>query len=159
VSATIDANILVYASNQSDPVYPQAIQLLTRLAAGPDLLYLFWPVVLGYVRIVTHPAILPKPLTAREAATNVDALLQRAHVRTPGETEGIWELFRQTSRDQARGNDVPDAHLIALMRQHGVRRIYSRDVGLRRYAEVDVVDPFALPGSRRRRRGSKNRRA
>ena len=37
---------------------------------------------------------------------------------------------------------MPDAHLIALMRQHGVRRIYSRDIGLRRYADVDVVDPF-----------------
>ena len=50
MSATVDANILVYASNQSDPAYPQAIQLVTRLAAGPDLLYLFWPVLLGYLR-------------------------------------------------------------------------------------------------------------
>src|SRR3989442_6611309 len=126
MSATVDANILVYASNQSDPAYTQAIQLVTRLAAGPDLLYLFWPVVLGYLRIVTHPAILPKPLSARDAATNAEALLQRAHVRTTGETEGFWDLFRQTSRDQARGKDVPDAHLIAPMRQQGVRRIYSR---------------------------------
>ena len=47
MSATVDANILVYASNHSDPVYPQAIQLLARLASGPDILYLFWPVVLG----------------------------------------------------------------------------------------------------------------
>jgi uncharacterized protein len=152
MSATVDANILVYASNQSDPVYPQAIQLVTRLAAGPDLLYLFWPVVLGYLRIVTHPAILPKPLSARDAVTNAEALLQRPHVRTPGEAEGFWDLFRQTSRDRARGNDVPDAHLIALMRQHGVRRIYSRDIGLRRYADVDVVDPFAPPSTGRRSR-------
>jgi toxin-antitoxin system PIN domain toxin len=151
MSATVDANILLYASNQSDPIYPQAIQLVTRLAAGPDLLYLFWPVVLGYLRIVTHPAILPKPLSARDAATNAEALLQRPHVRTPGESDGFWELFRQTSRDLARGNDVPDAHLIALMRQHGVRRIYSRDIGLRRYADIEVVDPFAPPPRSARR--------
>jgi len=44
-----------------------------------------------------------------------EALLQRPHVRTPGEADGFWELFRQTSRDLARGIDVPDAHLIALM--------------------------------------------
>src|SRR5713226_3724984 len=154
MSATVDANILVYASNQGDPVHPKAIQLIQRLAAGPDLLYLFWPVVLGYLRIVTHPAILPKPLTAREATTNAEGLLQRPHVRTPGEADGFWELFRQTSRDQARGNEVSDAHLITLMRQHGVRRIYSRDIGLRRYTDVDVVDPFAPPGARRRSRGS-----
>jgi toxin-antitoxin system PIN domain toxin len=145
MSATIDANILVYASNNSDPVHPQAIQLIQRLAAGPDLLYLFWPVVLGYLRIVTHPAILPKPLTAREATTNAEGILRRQHVRTPGEADGFWELFRATSRDQARGNDIPDAHLVTLMRQHGVRRIYSRDSGLRRYADIEVVDPFAAP--------------
>lgn len=155
MSATVDANILVYASNQGDPVHPKAIQLIQRLAAGPDLLYLFWPVVLGYLRIVTHPAILPKPLTAREATANAQALLQRPHVRTPGEADGFWDLFRGTSRDQARGNDVPDAHLVTLMRQHGVGRIYSRDNGLRRYADVEVVDPFAAPsGGGRRGRGS-----
>lgn len=155
MSATVDANVLVYASNQGDPVHLKAIQLVQRLAAGPDLLYLFWPVVLGYLRIVTHPAILPKPLSPREATANAEALLQRPHVRTPGEADGFWELFRGTSRDQARGNDVPDAHLVTLMRQHGVRRIYSRDSGLRRYAEVEVVDPFVAPSSGgRRRQGS-----
>jgi hypothetical protein len=40
--------------------------------------------------------------------------------------------------------------LITLMRQHGVKRIYSRDIGLRRYADVDVVDPFTPPAVRRR---------
>ena len=71
MSATVDANILVYASNQSDPIYPQAIQLVTRLASGPDLLYLFWPVVLGYLRIVTHPAILRRRRWSGAAADDV----------------------------------------------------------------------------------------
>ncbi|OLD25624.1 MAG: hypothetical protein AUJ02_04655 [Chloroflexi bacterium 13_1_40CM_3_65_12] len=145
MSATVDANILVYASNEAEPVHRQAIELVQQLGTGPDLLYLFWPALLGYVRIVTHPAILPKPLSPREAASNAGALISRPHVRTPGEAEGFWELYRLTSRDQARGNDVPDAHLVTLMRQHGVRRIYSRDSGLRRYADIEVVDPFTPP--------------
>lgn len=155
MSATVDANMLVYASNRGDPVHAQARQLVQFLAAGPDLLYLFWPVVLGYVRIVSHSAILPRPLSPRDAAGNVDALLRRGHVRGLGEVEGFWELFRSTSRDQARGNEVPDAHVVTLMRQHGVRRIYSRDVGLRRYADIEVVDPFTpAPGGRRGGRAS-----
>ena len=145
MSSTLDANILVYASNQRDPVHTQANQLVRQLAAGPDLLYLFWPVVLGYLRIVSHSAILAKPLSPREATANAEALLRRPHVRTAGEEDGFWELFRGTSHDRARGNDVPDAHLVTLMRQHGVRRIYSRDSGLRRYADIEVVDPFAPP--------------
>lgn len=142
MSATLDANILVYASNQDDPAHSQARRLVQVLAAGPDLLYLFWPVLLGYLRIVTHAAILPRPLSPRDAAGNVESLLGRGHVRAFGEGEGFWELFRSTGRDQPRGNDVPDAHLVTLMRQHGVRRIYSRDAGLRRYADIEVIDPF-----------------
>jgi uncharacterized protein len=38
---------------------------------------------------------------------------------------------------------VPDAHLAALMRQHGVSIIYTRDRDLRRYETVDARDPFA----------------
>ena len=152
MSATVDANILVYASNQSDPVHSRALQLVQTLAAGPDLLYLFWPAVFGYLRIVTHPAILPRPLTARDAAANADALLSRSNVRSPGEENGFWQLFRKTSRDQERGNAVPDTHLVTLMRQHGVRRIYSRDSALRRFPDIEVVDPFASPGLARRRR-------
>jgi uncharacterized protein len=154
VSATVDANILVYASNRSDPVHGRALELIQALAVGPDLLYLFWPVVLGYLRIVTHPAILPKPLSPREAAANADALLSPSHVRSPAEEAGFWELFRMTGRDQARGNEVPDTHLVTLMRQHGVRRIYSRDNSLRRFVDIEVIDPFLVPparGGRQRR--------
>ena len=145
MSATVDANILVYASNTSDPVHARALQLIQDLAAGPDLFYLFWPVVLGYLRIVTHPAILPRPLSPQDAATNADSLLSRSHVRSPGEEPGFWELFRKTGRDRERGNAVPDTHFITLMRQHGVRRVYSRDNVLRRFPDVEVIDPFAGP--------------
>jgi hypothetical protein len=37
---------------------------------------------------------------------------------------------------------VPDAHLAALMRQHGARLIHTRDRGFRRFDGIDVLDPF-----------------
>lgn len=144
MSSTVDANILVYASNESEPIHAEAKALVEKLAAGPDLVYLFWPVLLGYLRIVTHPAILPRPLGPRDAIANIDSLVTRSHVRTPGETEGFWELFRATGEDKTRGNDAPDVHLATLMRQNGVRVVYSRDRGLRRFPGITVVDPFAV---------------
>jgi toxin-antitoxin system PIN domain toxin len=143
LSATVDANILVYASNTSDPMSAEATALVRRLAAGPDLVYLFWPTLLGYLRIVTHPAILPAPLAPRDAMRNVEALLDRPHVRAPGEADGFWRLYRAAAGEHARGNDVPDAHLAALMRQYGVRVIYTRDRGFRRFVGIDARDPFA----------------
>ena len=142
MSATVDANILVYASNTADPLNEQAEALVRRLATGPEIVYLFWPTILGYLRIVTHPAILSRPLGPRDAMRNVEALLDRPHVRSTGEADGFWPLFRAAAGDRARGNDVPDAHLAALMRQHGVRLIYTRDRDFRRFEGIDARDPF-----------------
>jgi uncharacterized protein len=143
VSATVDANILVYASNEADPIHAPARDLLQRLAAGPELVYLFWPALLGYLRIVTHPGILPRPLAAADAHANVASLLERPHVRAPGEVDGFWDLYRATAGEHARGNDVPDAHLATLMRQHGVAILYTRDRGFRRYPAIEPRDPFS----------------
>jgi len=78
-----------------------------------------------------------------EASANISALLRRPHVRRAGESTGFWELYLATSGGQARGNDVPDAHLATLMRQHGVETIYTRDRGFRRYEGIAVRDPIA----------------
>ncbi len=142
MSVTIDANVLVYASNTSDPVHDQARALIERIAGGPEVTYLFWPTTLGYLRIATHPGILPRPLSPAEAMHNVGALLTRPHIRAPAEADGFWTLYQETTRGLARGNEVPDAHLVTLMRQHGVRVILTRDRDLRRYEGIEVRDPF-----------------
>lgn len=142
MSATVDTNVLVYASNRSDPAHASALTLIERLAAGPELLYLFWPALVGYLRIVTHPGILPRPLTPAAALGNITALLAPAHVRAPGEADGFWTLFQTTAGQRVRGNEVPDAHLATLMRQHGVGRIYTRDRDFRRFDGITVEDPF-----------------
>jgi uncharacterized protein len=142
MSVTVDANILVYASNTDDPAFPSARALLEQLAGGPGLVYLFWPTIMGYLRIVTHTGIMPKPLTFAEASGNVTALLARPHVRTAGEGEGFWARFLATAGKQLRGNDVPDAHLVALMREHGVGTIFTRDRDFRKYEGIRVRDPL-----------------
>jgi hypothetical protein len=143
LSVTVDANVLVYASNEADPAHGAARALLDRLAAGPDIVYLFWPALMGYLRIVTHAAILQRPLDFESAAVNVTALLELPHVRAPGESEGFWSVFRRTAGRHTRANTVPDAHLAALMRGHGVGTIYTRDRDFRRFDGIRVVDPFA----------------
>ena len=69
MSATVDANVLVYASDSRAEAHEQAEALVRRLAAGPEILYLFWPVLLGYLRIVTHPGILTNPLSPADASS------------------------------------------------------------------------------------------
>jgi toxin-antitoxin system PIN domain toxin len=142
MSATVDTNILLYAANADDESHEVARDLLERLAAGPDLLYLFWPTIMGFLRISTHPAIFTNPHTPEQAARAIGGLLQRSNVRAPAEQDGFWDVYRSTADDQTRGNHVPDAHLATLMRQHGVSIVYTRDRDLRRYEAIDARNPF-----------------
>ena len=61
MSVTIDANVLLYASDAHSPRHRSARDLLERLAAGPGLVYVFWPVAMAYLRIATHPRIFENP--------------------------------------------------------------------------------------------------
>jgi len=142
MSVTVDVNLLVYASNDDDEAHPAALSFLERLAAGPELVYLFWPVLMSYLRIVTSQAILPRPLTPVAAVENVTRLLERAHVRARGEGERFWSLYRAGDGQAARANAVPDAHLAALMHEYGVTTIYTRDRGFRRFDGITVRDPL-----------------
>ena len=142
MSATVDTNILLYAANADDQSHEVARDLLERLAGGTDLFYLFWPTIMGFLRISTHPAIFTSPYSPAQATSAITGLLRRPNVRAPSEQEGFWDIYAATADNQTRGNHVPDAHLAALMRQHGVRIIYSRDRDLHRYEAIDVRDPF-----------------
>ncbi len=142
MSVTIDTNVMVYASNKSDPLHPIARDLLEKLTSGPEIVYLFWPTLMGYLRIVTHPSILPNPLRFAEATGNVAALLDCPHIQTPGEADGFWELYLATSKTPIGGNDIPDSHLAALMRQYDVGIIYTRDRRFRQFDGIRVRDPF-----------------
>ena len=138
-----DATTISASSNDAEPAQDVARAFVRRLVEGPDLLYLFWPTILAYLRIVTHPTILPRPLTPLEAATNIERLLIRPHVHAPGESDGFWSLYVDSGGGATRGNAVPDTHLATLMRQNGVRVLYTRDRGFRRFDFLDVRDPFS----------------
>jgi predicted nucleic acid-binding protein len=99
---------------------------------------------MSHLRISTHAAIFANPLRAEEAAHNVETLLHLLHVRTLAEEDGLWDLYREvTQKMPTRGNDVPDAHLATLLRQHGVATLYPNDRDFRKFDFLNVRHPFA----------------
>ncbi len=143
MSFAIDTNVLVYASDKGSPFRAAATRFLKGAAAETDLLFLAWPVIFAYLRIVTHPSILGEPLRPKEAEANVDVLLSFPNVRVLPEDASLWRTYRSvTGEIVVRGNLVSDAHFAALLRHHGVRVLYTNDSDFRKFRFLEVRNPF-----------------
>jgi uncharacterized protein len=63
MSAAIDVNILLYASDASSEFSERARAFLAERAANSELLYLSWATVMAYLRIATHSSIFANPIS------------------------------------------------------------------------------------------------
>ncbi len=143
MSYSVDANILLYASDSGSPFHARAADFLAGCVVRPELFCLAWPVVMAYLRIATHPSIFASPLSPSQAEANVESLLALPRVRILGEGDGFWPAYCALTDAPVRGNLVPDAHLAALLLEHGVQRLYSRDRDFLKFPTLRVEDPFA----------------
>ena len=145
MSYSVDVNLLLYASDRSCRQHEVAVRFLRRCITDPDIFFLFWPTVFGYLRIATHPRIFAHPLAPAEALGNMESLLGLPRVRAVPEGEDFLECYREVCHHQTvRGNFVPDAHLAALMRQNGVRTLYTADSDFRKFEFLDVRNPLGV---------------
>ena len=143
MSFSCDVNILLYASDAASPVHDAARRFVEEAASGGDLWCLGWPTVMSYLRMATHSRIFAAPLTPAEALENVEALARLPHVRLLSEEAGFLDVYREVAGAlPVRGNLVPDAHLASLLRQHGVKTLYTRDTDFRKFDFLEINDPF-----------------
>ena len=143
MSFSIDVNILLYASDQSNPRHAAAIGFMQERTSDSELFCVTWQTIMSYLRISTHPSIFSDPLSPDQALSNIESLISLPHVRFISEEEGFLRIYREVAeRFPVRGNLVPDAHLAALLRQHGVQRLYTNDRDFKKFDFLDVRDPF-----------------
>ncbi len=143
MSYSIDANILLYASDESSEWHKPAKAFLEARAVDPDILCLTWPVLMAYQRIATHPAIFAHPLPPDIAWDNVRKLLALPRTRVVVESEDFPADYEQvTAATVAVGNLVPDANVATILREHGVRRLYTADTDFRKFEFLEVINPL-----------------
>jgi uncharacterized protein len=144
LSFAIDANVLLYASDSGCPQCSPAQQFLNDCVQSQTVFCLAWPTLMAYLRIATHPRIFAQPLEPQQAQRNIDQLLNLKHCRVVSEGATFWETYRALAKDHhPRGNLVPDLHLAAILRDNGIRRLYTCDRDFRRFEFLDVVNPIA----------------
>jgi toxin-antitoxin system PIN domain toxin len=139
----VDTNVLIYAANASSPFHPECRKSLESWRRGTGAWYTTWGIVYEFLRVTTHPRVLSPPWTARQAWAFVESLLASPGlgvlVATPRHATVAAHVVREIP--QLAGNLVHDAHTAILMREHGIRRVYTRDTGFHRFPFLEVVDP------------------
>ena len=133
----VDTNVLLYAVNRRLPQHRPARRWIEAALSGDEPVGLAWMALLAFVRIVTRPALSPRPLTADAAFDLVDAWLSAPAATVVAPTTRHAALVRGLlSESGTAGNLVVDAHLAALAVEHRARictfdRDFARFRGLR----------------------------
>lgn len=138
----VDLNLLLYAVNRDGANHARAKAWLEDALSGEEAIALPWVVVLGFLRVSTHPRILPRPLTPEQAIAVVDSWIARPQVLLLGPADEHWRILRGmlVSAGTA-GNLTTDAHLAALAVEHDAE-LCSTDSDFARFGEVCWTNPL-----------------
>ncbi len=117
----VDANVLMYAADNTGVFHRPAKNWLEDALNGPARVGFPWPSLTAFQRITTHPRALANPLSTKQAwAYIIDWLsADQAWIPVPGDRHADILGTLLVERD-LRGNLVTDAHLAALAIEHGV---------------------------------------
>lgn len=139
----VDTNVLIYADREETSEHSIALQHLRQLATGSEPWVLPWPCVYEFLRVVTHPRLFRPPTPLAQAWEDIVTLLESPSVVMVCEGErhaAVLEELLQTTG--ATGNLVNDAHIAALLVEHGIDEILTADEEFRRFPGLRVVNPF-----------------
>ena len=105
--------------------------------------YLTWNICYEFLRVATHPRVLRRPWSARQAWGFVEAVLASPSlgllVPTERHAAAAAEVIKELPH--LAGNLMHDAHTAVLMREHGIMQIYTRDTDFHRFPFLEPVDP------------------
>lgn len=139
----VDSNILIYADREETPQHPTAVEVIRGLATGVEPWAIPWPCIYEYLRVVTHPRVFHPPTPIHEAWGSVESLLASPSIIAVAEGERHREVLGELLRNlPVTGNLLHDAHIAALLIEHGVDEILTADEDFRRFPRLKVTNPF-----------------
>lgn len=142
----VDTNVLVYAADEDSSFHSACLKWIDHQRANADAWYTTWPILYEFLRVTTHSRVMRHPWTLSGAWRFVEALISSPGldilVPTTRHAEVAGEVVREMP--DLSGNLLHDMHTAILMREHGIRRICTRDTDFHRFPFLEVIDPLRL---------------
>ena len=138
----VDANLLIYAHIGALEQHERARTWLDAQLTGTTRVGLPWSSLLAFLRIVTNPRIVERPVPVAAAWQQVSAWLECENAWIPLPTDrhrSVLGPMLQAVR--AQGDLVPDAHLAALSLEHGLE-LCSTDGDFARFPQIRWRNPL-----------------
>jgi len=137
-----DVNLLVYAYNTADPRHDQARGWWEEVVNASVPVGLPWVTAAGFIRLMTHPRLLERPLTPPEATRRVRAWLDAPSVTVIQPGRRFAELFLGfLDTVGTAGNLTTDAQLAALAVEHQAE-LHSNDTDFARFPGLRWRNPL-----------------
>ena len=137
-----DINLLIYAHNDQAPEHSRARAWWEAALNGKVAVGLPWISIGGFIRLMTHPRVLARPMDIHQAILHVRSWLVQPPVRIlhPGSRfETLF--FDYLAQLGSGGNLTTDAQLAALAVEHQAE-LHSCDVDFARFPGLRWVNPL-----------------
>lgn len=140
----VDTNILVYAADESSREHARCRDLLDAWRHQYGAWYVTWGICYEFLRVVTHPRVMRQPWTLTAGVGFLAALQESPGLGVLTPTDRHARVLADVVAEVPglSGNIVHDTQTAVLMREHGVRRICTRDTDFHRFPFLEPVDPL-----------------
>jgi toxin-antitoxin system PIN domain toxin len=140
----VDTNIFVYSVHKGAEEHEQCRELVEKCRVDAFPWATTWSIIYEFLRVSTHPRVFSSPLKIAEAWSFVEVLLASTSLQLLVEGERHADVAAGVFAElpDLRGNLTHDAHTAILLREHGVRQIYTRDTDFHRFPFLEVIDPL-----------------
>jgi toxin-antitoxin system PIN domain toxin len=135
---------MLYGANFDAAEHTRAREFLTRVGNARDAWYVTDGILYEFMRVSTHAKVFPSPLTWREALDFLQPFVDADNVHVLRAGDAHWSLLAEVlgQLTHPSGNLFFDVRTVVLMREHGIRRIYTTDTDFLQFSGIEVVNPL-----------------
>lgn len=140
----IDTNILIGVMVSSSSHHDEALKGLENL----DDELCTTPTNVGEVlRLLTHPKVFSSPLKIEKAVNALEQLFEAYNIRILDEDTHWWKELPAIAQQipGLKGNEIFDSRIALCLKQHNVKKIWTRDADFKKYPFLQMISFFSQP--------------